>query len=125
MSGSRRHAYTSGIQRVADLPRGWDGQGSPPLQDRARLVAGTLLDVIDLDDMPTPQIVPVVGGGIQIEWVAGPRELEIEIRPTGRIVYLGTCEERDVLEGETDDVNDIARVVRWLACAVSDMAGGK
>lgn len=51
----------------------WDGHGSAAVTKAA------------IDTACTMQVVPLPGGGIQIEWHAGGMDIEIEIDETGRI----------------------------------------
>jgi hypothetical protein len=47
-----------------------------------------LLTFLEWDDLPVPQIGPVPGGGIQIEWHVAERELAIEVLPNGSVEFL-------------------------------------
>jgi hypothetical protein len=67
------------VARVAALPPSWDGHGSPQLGTQEREYATDLLASIDYEDVPAPTIVPVSGGGMQLEWQHKGRELELEI----------------------------------------------
>jgi hypothetical protein len=67
------------VARIADLPHNWDGYGSAPLGVKEREHVTKLLSSIDNADLPAPNIVPVSGGGIQLEWQYHGRELELEI----------------------------------------------
>jgi len=66
----------------------WDGYGSPPIEQAALRKAITLLEAIQRYDLPTPEICPVTGGGIGIDWQLHPRELEIEVLPDGSAEFL-------------------------------------
>jgi len=67
------------VARIAELPQDWDGYGSAPLGIKEREHVTKLLSSIDNADLPAPNIVPISGGGIQIEWQHNARELELEI----------------------------------------------
>ncbi len=106
----------SSLFTVAKLPEGWDGEGSPSPRHVVPL-ALQLICAADLDDLPTPQFVPVSGGGLQIEWGADDRELELEILPTGVVEFLQVKDGRPLREG-TFFSGDSARtraLLSWLA----------
>jgi len=67
------------VARIAELPQDWDGYGSAPLGIKEREHVTKLLSSIDNADLPAPNVVPISGGGIQIEWQHNARELELEI----------------------------------------------
>lgn len=73
------------------------------------------------ENLPTPHISPVPGGGIQFEWQKGYRELELEILPNRSIEFL-VVTEGDMTEGhlrfvDSDeiDVTEINRLCAWVA----------
>lgn len=70
-----------GVIRLTDLTHGRDSYGSPPINMLALRGAARLLAHLAQDAPVQPTIVPVPGGGIQLEWQVGQRGLEIEVRP--------------------------------------------
>ena len=114
---------SSAIRALLELRKledDWDGSGSPPITPSAVECARALLVALEIDDPPEPQIVPVPGGGLQIEWESAERELEIEILPSGAIEYLTV--EKGLVEEENhlgvDGIDDARRLVDWV-CRVS------
>lgn len=87
------------VAELANLPEGWNGYGSPQIQQPAVERVSNVLDCLSALDLPTPQIFPVSGGGIQIELRQDQRELEIEVLPDGSIEYLLVTENGDMFEG--------------------------
>jgi len=71
------------LDELAGLPENWDGHGSPPIRATAKETVFKLLELLDQLDMPVPHFAPVSGGGLQLEWQQGKRELELEIFPQG------------------------------------------
>jgi hypothetical protein len=68
--------FNVSLRELAELEKDWDGHGSiPPTEDAIRTAANL-------------QVVPVGGGGLQLEIHAGGSDLEIEIQPDGRIVAV-------------------------------------
>ena len=113
-------AFLASLRRIAELkrlPEDWDSYGSPRIQQLAVQRAVEVVSAVAMEDVRPPQIVPVSGGGLQIEWTSANRELEIEILPDGSIEYL-------TVEGERTDEGPIPAehadlfvqgLVRWLS----------
>lgn len=114
-----------GIKRlitVRKLPENWDSYGSPPPTESAFAVGIRLLTAIDFDELPAPRIIPVSGGGVQLEWDVGIRELELEIMSDGSIKYL-KVERGEPLDEQEIVILDLARVrslVTWLISQSSE-----
>lgn len=99
---------------VLSLSENWDSYGSPPPNLNSVDVAIILLTKIDLDDIPIPHIVPVSGGGIQLEWSAAARELELEISHDGLVQYMKTEHGEPLEEGPTESVAHARSLLTWL-----------
>ena len=81
--------------------------------DRARKIA----DLIEREHSPTPFVFPTDIGGIQFEWKATNRELDLEILPdSNRLAYLTIVDGQPVTEGETaeDDELQVIALLNWL-----------
>lgn len=76
------------LNDLLDLPPGWDGSRARPVTDAAALSAMKTLFAVANDRSLAPQIVPLVDGGIQIEWHAGGFSIEIEVDGSGDAHYL-------------------------------------
>jgi hypothetical protein len=66
--------------------------------------------------LPAPFIVPISGGGIQIEWIIADRELELEVLPDGSIEYLKS-ENKEPFEEEkiaSRSSAEIFSLLSWL-----------
>jgi hypothetical protein len=103
------------LAQLAQLPENWDGYGSPAPQRIAADRASNLLTFLEWDDLPVPQIGPVPGGGIQIEWHVANRELEIEILPDGSGEFLrvdGEAMEEGPLTADRPDAS--RALVDWV-----------
>ncbi|HLX64216.1 MAG TPA: hypothetical protein VKX17_23290 [Planctomycetota bacterium] len=86
------------LGKLAQLPSGWDGHDSPPIKTETIEQAERVLAALEAESAPAPHICPVAGGGVQLEWQHGGRELEIEILPDGSVQYL-TVHGNDMDEG--------------------------
>jgi hypothetical protein len=77
---------------LGSLPENWDGEGSPPPTRAAVDAAVNFISAVAtlgfVEELPTPRLYPVHGGGVQIEWRKGERYLEIEIMPDATAHFL-------------------------------------
>ena len=68
----------SQLETLTALPKGWDAMGSPPVRsDIAEFAMNYLLPKIMKDHTPAPNLVPVSGGGLQIEWHRNQVDVEL------------------------------------------------
>ncbi len=114
------------LKELASLQENWDSYGSPPPSPR---LMGDALEIVQRAErlleylraqqaaMPTPSIVPLSGGGIQIEWQTPVKELELEFferRPTVALavnIATGETTEGAFDAGDCDMVSDL---LAWL-----------
>jgi len=105
------------IEETALLPLNWDGYGSPPPGMQELQCAKVILGLIEYENFPQPHIVPISGGGIQLEWQYRGRELELEIvSKLGIILFLRVHE-----DGTTEEdsyplaaIEITRKLLRWL-----------
>jgi len=112
----QRRALQS-LYEVSSLPEDWDSYGSRPPTEEAIECAKRLIVQIDRDSFLQPRITPISGGGVQLAWHSGIRELEIEISPSGFCVEYLKCERGESTdEGllEIDDRSKIDSFLSWL-----------
>ena len=105
------------IGELKQLPEDWDSYGSPRVQQLAAQRAVEIVRAAAMEDVHPPQIVPVSGGGLQIEWTSGKRELEIEVLPDGSIEYLAV-DAHQTMEGPVPIKNldwSVQTLVCWLS----------
>ena len=104
------------VFKLASLPENWDTYGSrPPTRIAVETAIGVITQV-DLEELPAPYVVPVPGGGIQLEWVADDRELELEVLPEGGIAYLKAKGDESPIEGELPLTahSELTSLLAWL-----------
>lgn len=104
------------LEELAELPENWDGYGSPPIQPPVKKTAYQLLEFLEKLVMPSPHVAPVSGGGLQLEWQAGKRELELEIFPNGEVSFLTVETSGEMEEGtfSADFRTDLSRLATWF-----------
>lgn len=106
------------VQRLFELlslPSNWDSYGSRPPTEEAVFRAVELVVLIDRDNFLAPRVVPISGGGVQLVWQSGTRELEIELSPTGLVEYL-KAEAGEPLEEGVVEIGDrkLDSLLAWL-----------
>ncbi len=103
--------------RISDLmrlPIGWDGYGGRPLTPGSAYIAVRLLATVCTPGTPPPSLVPLPGGGVQIEWHRGAIDLEISVFSPGRISVF-YCDDRSDDDGqEIDIVADYSQIIRLV-----------
>lgn len=72
------------IDELRKLRSGWDGSDARPVDGAALAAAKAVVDRTGSTGLPEPELFPVPDGGVQIEWRAGPVEIELEIESGGR-----------------------------------------
>ena len=107
----------SELKQIANLPQGWDGYDSPPLLAELYHNARKFLHCLEVDDLPVPYVGPISGGGVQLEWHIGGRELEVEFMEPDAIGYLKVFEDGSSVEGEffPDDFDQARQIIKWVA----------
>ena len=102
------------LRELSLLPDGWDGYGGPRITESAKRMAFALLSRMrSYAAMPTMQLDPVSGGGLQFAWEIGPRGLEVEILPDGTVEFLAAIGS-DMVEGPLNDSETLLALLRWL-----------
>jgi hypothetical protein len=112
------------MRRLGDLvklPANWDSYGSPPLSQVAVETVIDLLQRIDDRNLPAVRIVPVSGGGVQLEWRVSTRELQLEIASDGTAQYLqieGGQPQRE--EEITSTADRMPPLLEWLISGTAE-----
>lgn len=98
------------------LQHDWDSYQSPPIAHDVINFAIDLVSQVRIDSLPAPRVVPVSGGGIQLEWEKGKRELDVEVHPDLYVEVLGS-EIGKPVHREPHYLNsdmELARCLSWL-----------
>lgn len=73
------------LRELWDLPERWDGRRAGRVTQQALVGCVDLLGLVLSEDSPAPFVVPLPDGGLQAEWHAGDRHIELEIAGSGAI----------------------------------------
>lgn len=104
------------LHKISVLPEDWDGYGSPSISKQLCQHALMFLSCLESENIPTPFIGPISGGGIQLEWHINNRELEIEFIESNAIGFLKVHEDGSLEEGgfQINDFDKARHIIKWL-----------
>lgn len=104
------------LEAAVELKENWDGSGSPAPTASALLAIIRVFCAVAPELPPQPAVVPVPGGGLQLEWHIASRELEIEVMPQGECAFL-TVDGEPIDEGtcSPDAAERLRGLIRWVA----------
>jgi hypothetical protein len=90
LSGAVEERIAQRLERLLELESGWgEADAKRPGPDVVATAARLIYQAISAG-LPEPELFPVPDGGVQVEWRAGPVELELEIEPS--VVFV--CDEQ-------------------------------
>lgn len=102
-----------GFADLVALPKDWDGEGASRIDTATVNRALAAVERLFEPNSPTPSIVPLSNGGLQLEWHRGGKDLEIEFSPQGRVSFYYFDEQtKDEHEGPVGP--DFIHVGRYL-----------
>lgn len=106
------------ISGLTALARGWNSYGAPPVEADCALQAVEFLLGVAQPHVPSPTIVPLTDGGIQVEWHQGGIDLEISFSDFESGVYIEDREGGAAVELPLADAPGVlARFAARLATA--------
>lgn len=111
-------AVIASIDELRQFPANWDGYGAVPLDPKILDAAASLIESFAPDATPTPQVVPMTRGRVQLEWHRGSRSLELEFE-SREIVHFLKWESKDGTEAEdrvpVQDTAILRELLNWFA----------
>jgi len=110
-------AILPAIHKIEAFEENWDSYGSPPPSPELISEALSTLHYAEFPDLPAPAIVPVSGGGIQLEWHLPFKYLEIEFHPEGKASFLAeNLVSHEIKEASfySQDYNRVRSLIGWL-----------
>jgi hypothetical protein len=67
------------LKELSGLPANWDHHGAPPVNASDLAAALKTLSGVMAADTPAPAIVPISGGGLQLEWHRAGLDVEVVV----------------------------------------------
>ncbi len=116
--------FINNIGALQNLTENWDSYHSPPISEQALTKLRQLLRCLSEFEASPVRVVPVSGGGIQLqwetpEWSEPVYSIELEIWPNGNIETLIEAGEYDLsvirTDGTVEHVNTEGLCKPWLS----------
>jgi hypothetical protein len=76
---SWQNEVVSTLCRFVELPENWDSYGGKPLRHDTGMFALQLINAVMGPSLPSPYILPVADGGVQIEWHMNALDIELYV----------------------------------------------
>lgn len=120
------HEIVKELTRLMDLPSRWDGRQARRIKQEAIYAVIQVLGYLLDQTSEPPQFFPLPSGGVQVEWLSGTQELEIEIDQSGEAYALATTADGDVIaegildvQGPSDLVTTVAGLVKNISAEIA------
>lgn len=113
-----RRAVDYRLRRLSAYPRGWDGYASEPPNRAVIAFAQSILNSVMQPRTPAPSIVPMSGGGLQLEWHMGGLDIELAIyRPREAELSVEYADGRPPIEDDplTSKFDTLSEVLEELS----------
>lgn len=112
-------ALDARLDQIAALEPNWDGHGAPAVEGALlRAVRAWGQSMPGWAFAPPPAVVPLSSGGVQLEWRAADRLLELEFETPELLHFLRWQPARGIEEEDTFPATDRTRaeqLVGWAA----------
>ena len=110
------------LNRLLELPKGWDGRHAKPTTEEALRTTVHLLFAISNEHSISPQFFPLSDGGIQFEWHVAGAAIEIEVEGSGEAYAVVLDESRKVVFEDEVTLEKTATLAA-LQKFVTDLSG--
>jgi hypothetical protein len=104
------------LLRLLKLPVGWDGYRAKKVSPTVAAFAWNVLESVMRPGTPAPSVVPVAGGGIQLEWHEGGVDIELFIsKPMKAELYVAFEDDRPPVERDLGaDFSELSKALEAL-----------
>ena len=104
---------TEEIISLLSLEPGWDSYNAVPVDSSVAIYALEVLGSVVTDTTPSGSVHPLSGGGLQVEWHRGDRDLEMTFyRPyEAEVTYVDAAGDEQIFSVQ----QDVSRLRRLLA----------
>lgn len=114
--GDWRATVEERLRQLLQLPIGWDGYQSQPISPPTAQFVTDVLRSVMVSQTPAPAIVPVSGGGLQVEWHRSGLDIELYVaKPHQTELYVSFSDGCDVEYKLTSDFGALSNVLAMLA----------
>jgi len=93
------------------------GLGDLRIPEETATSARMLLSLIDIVDLPVPDVAPVSGGGLSIVWAMGPREVKFSFYPNDQARYFKITDDEILNDGQVNfaQPKEVSEPLRWMS----------
>jgi len=104
-------------QSGAQIP----GLGDLRIAEATATRARMLLALIDFIELPTPNVSPVSGGGMSIEWTMGQKEVKYALYPDGVTMFYQVEDDEVTSDGtlRVTAPSEVSQPLKWMLAARS------
>lgn len=113
-------AVLASLDELRRFKANWDGYGAVPLDPKILDAAARFIESLAPEAVPTPQVVPMTRGRVQLEWHRGSRSLELEFESPQTVHFLKWDSESGVEEEDAIPLQDTAAIRDLLSWFVSE-----
>lgn len=93
------------VNELRLLPAGWDGRRARRITGAASQGVLLVAFLVAVEHGARPQVFPLPGGGLQVEWHYAGHDLEVEVESDGSLHVLAVdAEENVIIDVEAEDV---------------------
>jgi hypothetical protein len=118
--GMNKASVHDALTRLRAFEANWNGYGAAPPDPQILATAAKVVESIPIDSGPTPQVVPMTRGRVQLEWHRGARSLELEFETADKIHYLKWDSSQGIDEEDVFDADDVSAIVLLLSWFTAD-----
>ncbi len=112
-------SYIEGLKTIFELktlPPNWDSYQSPPPPENVLDTAKRLLSFSVEGGYFSPTIMPISGGGVQLNWIVNGRELSLLILLDGSVEYLKVENDLPIEEGDLpSNTHQLSEMMLWIS----------
>lgn len=109
-----REEVTAKLNELTSLTQGWDGYRAPAVSFDTAYFALQILEGVCPTDSNLPQIVPGVGGDLQMEWHTEHGDVELHVRRPYSVMGWFMDETTEPEGIELHFSNDFTLVAEWV-----------
>jgi hypothetical protein len=117
-----RDGVIARLEKLIQLPKGWDGYAAEPVALATAIFALQMLETLCPSDAEPPQVVPGVNGDLQVEWHTVRGDIELHVKKPNEVdAWRRNANTGDDGE-ELSLTNDFIAVGNWLEDLERDVA---
>lgn len=109
-----KKAVEERLQELVRLEHGWDGYNGIPVSFANAVFALRVMEAVCATDTPRPEIVPGVGGDLQIEWHTLLGDIELHVLGPNVVRAWRAVQDAPPVEDELHLTTDFRVIAHWI-----------